>query len=197
MAARYATQLVPSALMRTQRVSRIVQLRRSIRLSDWGWKAVDMRAVQLGHFLGVEGLAIARRAAARNEDGFLAQVVGDYHEVILFPWGVGLRELPQEIHPNRVPGVLRHWERVRDSGGAMGACFRGLALRAAGGVCQGVGEHVGPVKQPGNRVVRAIDAEVSCVGSIVMVGEDFRAQVALRDADAEFASVEVVDQAVV
>eukprot|EP00961_Rhodomonas_salina_P147488 1984740-Rhodomonas_salina.1 len=33
-----------------------------------------------GHCLGVEGLAIARRAAARNEDGFLAQVVGDYHE---------------------------------------------------------------------------------------------------------------------
>eukprot|EP00961_Rhodomonas_salina_P047020 630903-Rhodomonas_salina.2 len=96
-----------------------------------------------------------------------------------------------------VPGVLKHWERVRDSGGAVGACFCGLALLAAGGVCQGVGKHVGPVKQPGNRVVRVIDAEVSCVGSIVVVREDFRAQVALRDADAEPASVEVVDQAVV
>eukprot|EP00961_Rhodomonas_salina_P243477 3290274-Rhodomonas_salina.1 len=42
--------------------------------------ANDVVVVQSGHFLGVEGLAIVLQAAARNEDGFLAQVVGDDHE---------------------------------------------------------------------------------------------------------------------
>eukprot|EP00961_Rhodomonas_salina_P043467 584443-Rhodomonas_salina.1 len=47
--------------MRTRRVSRIVQLRRSIRPSDWGWKAVDMLSLICPHFArAVQNLLVKR-----------------------------------------------------------------------------------------------------------------------------------------